>query len=162
MLVQSTNDNKGETNIIGLPTQNYFPYIFPKHWWSHLTGKRVMPYTIFSKLRVLNVNGRFIIGNFFYRSCNIENVISYKKINQIALFASYNLIMCSCFHIMITNRNYFWIGCKKSKSSVWPIDWFKIVSVHEIIEILVPITYLQNIITCFKLGKSMYCRNEYE
>ena len=43
---------------------------------------------------------------------------------------------------MIANRKYFRIGYKNNKSLFLMIDRFNIVNVHEIIEILVPMTYL--------------------
>ena len=53
---------------------------------------------------------------------------------------------------MVSNRKYFRIGCKINKFLVLPIDIFKIVSVHVIIQILVPIAYLRNIFTDWQLG----------
>ena len=44
-------------------------------------GEKVRPYSSFQTLRFEIVNGFFSTGNFFYRSRNIEKVISYKKIN---------------------------------------------------------------------------------
>ena len=37
-------------DIRGLPAQNKFPLIFPKHWWSRLTGERVRLYNVFQTL----------------------------------------------------------------------------------------------------------------
>ena len=37
-----------------LPAQNNFLYILPKHWWSHLTGKRLDGTTVFKTLKVWN------------------------------------------------------------------------------------------------------------
>ena len=50
-------------DIRGLPAPKTFPSIFPKHWWSRLTGERVRPYNVFSSLRE-NVNGCFSTGIF--------------------------------------------------------------------------------------------------
>ena len=52
-----------------------------------------------------------------------------------------------CFNSLITKSKYFRSRCKTNKSLVLLIDRLKIVSVHDIIERFVPITYLQKIIT---------------
>ena len=67
-------------DIRGLPAQNDFPSIFPKHWLSCLTGERVRTYNVFQTLGFENVNGCFSTGNFFHWSHKIEKVISYEKL----------------------------------------------------------------------------------
>ena len=52
-------------DIPGLPALKNFPSIFPKHWWSCLTGESVKPYKVFQNSRFEIINCCFSAGRFF-------------------------------------------------------------------------------------------------
>ena len=53
--------------------------------------------------------------------------------------------------MFINGRKYLQIGCKKNNSLVQSIDWLTTKIMHEIIKILISITYLSNMIKSWSL-----------